>query len=43
MNGEYDSLKKKVADLEKQIQSQQRQIELLKEAILTGKKNEYVS
>lgn len=43
MSEEYKDLKEKIADLEKRIQSQQRQIELLKEAVLTGKKNEFVS
>lgn len=43
MSDEHKDLEKKIADVEKQLQSQQKQIELLKEAILTGKRNEFVS
>lgn len=43
MSEECEALKKKIADLERIVEDQQRKIELLKEAIVTGKKNDYVS
>lgn len=36
-------LEKRVADLEKKVQGQQRKITLLREAVATGKKNDFVS
>lgn len=43
MSEEYEALKKKIADLERIVEDQQKKIEFLKEAIVTGKKNDYVS
>lgn len=36
-------MRKEIADLKQKTESQQKKIQLLKEAIVTGKKNGYVS
>lgn len=38
-----EKLEKRVADLELKVRSQQRKITLLREAVATGKKNDFVS
>lgn len=40
---EPKEIRKEIADLKQKTESQQRKIQLLKEAIVTGKKNRYVS
>jgi len=40
---ELQEMRKEIADLKQKTESQQKKIQLLKEAIVTGKKNGYVS
>lgn len=43
MDQRFEDLEQKIADLKRIVKDQQMKIELLKEAIVTGKKNDYVS
>ena len=40
---QLQEMRKEIADLKQKTESQQKKIQLLKEAIVTGKKNGYVS